>query len=392
MSTSTIKIGILTTLFGPFEVLGRDALRGVDLALRKHNFQVAGHPVEIVVEGTDATPDSAIEGVDMLFNEKGVDFVIGPLSGTEGLAVAKAAPGYLGRTFINGASAAQDIKLRASAKNFFSFATNGVQWMAGLGTYVYEELGYKRIAYVSENYSYPHSQVAGFKLEYCKAGGHIVASHWVPLATSDYRAFIKNVPDDIDALMVVLGGTDAVNFISQYQEQGKRKPLIGGSITVDQMLLSMPGIDFEPFLGLVSAGPIADDNPSHEWKQFVVSYNHCYPDAYQSPSLFAYGYYVNTIAALLALDLVGGDLSDGHVAFQNALRSLDFMAPSGRIRLDFQQQAISSNYVTTVAKLANGKYYNKLVKALPNVNQTLGMDVNAYLAMGAFNKSNPPDC
>ena len=43
---------------------------------------------------------------------------------------------------------------------------------------------------------------------------------WVPIGTKDFSSVIAAMPDDIDAIYVVLGGADAVNFLTQYQQAG----------------------------------------------------------------------------------------------------------------------------------------------------------------------------
>jgi branched-chain amino acid transport system substrate-binding protein len=86
-------------------------------------------------ESSTAIPDSAIQAADTLLYKDQVDFVIGPLSGNEGLAIRDYVKTIPDKAFINGVSAAQDTTLRNSAPNFFSFSTSGVQWIAGLGRY-----------------------------------------------------------------------------------------------------------------------------------------------------------------------------------------------------------------------------------------------------------------
>ncbi|MFP3526183.1 hypothetical protein SB912_27235, partial [Pantoea sp. SIMBA_072] len=59
------------------------------------------------------------------------------------------------KTFVNGTSGAQDTTLRDPAPNFYRFTLDGAQWQAGLGSYAYETKGYRNIAVVSEDYSFP---------------------------------------------------------------------------------------------------------------------------------------------------------------------------------------------------------------------------------------------
>src|SRR6185436_8847009 len=113
--------------------------------------------------------------------------------------------------------------------------------VAGLGTYAFDKKGYKKVVTVAEDYSFPYTQVFGFMAEFCKAGGKVVDKFWVPIGNKDFSSVIAGIPDDVDAIYVALGGADAVNFLSQYEQAGGSAPLIGGSITVDQTVLGSKG-------------------------------------------------------------------------------------------------------------------------------------------------------
>ena len=202
---------------------------------------VGGKKIEIVKGSSDASPDSAVRAARKLVEQDGVKMLVGPLSGDEGLAVKDYAKTQPNVTFVNGTSAAQDTTLRDPAPNFFRFSTDGAQWMAGLGTYAFNDKGYKKVATVAEDYSFPYTQVFGFMAEFCKAGGHVPSKSWVPIGNKDFSSVIAAIPDDVDAIYVALGGADGVNFLTQYQQAGGTAPLIGGSITVDQTVLTSKG-------------------------------------------------------------------------------------------------------------------------------------------------------
>jgi branched-chain amino acid transport system substrate-binding protein len=384
----TIKIGILATFEGPFTVLGEDGLRGAMAAVDEVGGMVAGKKIEIVRGSSDASPDSAVRAARKLVEQDGVTVLVGPLSGDEGLAVKDYAKTQPKVTFINGTSAAQDTTLRDPAPNFFRFSTDGAQWMAGLGTYAFNEKHYKNVAVVAEDYSVPYTQVFGFMAEFCKAGGHVPSKNWVPIGNKDFSSVIAALPDDVDAIYVALGGADAVNFLGQYQQAGGTAPLIGGSITVDQTVLTSEGKIRDVLIGTPSAGPIADTNDAPAWTAFVDAYKK-QDGAFPSPSLFAHGYYVDMKATLLALEQVKGDTSDGGAALRDALSKLSFDTPTGKVSLDANRNAIADIFLTEVATSADGHLVNKLVKVVPQVNQTLGIDPKEFLALGVANRDNP---
>lgn len=386
---NTIKVGVLATLEGAFTVLGQDSMRGADLAFKEHDYMAGGKKLEVIKGSSDASPDSAVAAARKLVEQDGVQILIGPLSGDEGLAVKNYAKTQPQVTFINGTSAAQDTTLRDPAPNFYRFTTDGAQWQAGLGDYAYNTKGYKKIVTVAEDYSFPYTQVLGFMLGYCKAGGHVVNKFWVPIGNKDFSSIVASIPDDIDAVYVALGGADAVNFLSQYDQAGGNKPMIGGSITVDQTVLGSKGKTKTYLIGTPSAGPIADNWDNPKWKAFVAAYKKTYPDGFPSPSLFAHGYYVEAEAMIHALDDVHGDLSDGQKAFRAALASQTLDTPTGQVKLDKNRQAIADIFLTEVAQGPDGNLYNKVVKVIPEVNQTLGTPEDQFLALGPVSRTNP---
>lgn len=386
----TIKIGSVATLEGAFAALGEDGIRGVELAIAEFGGEIAGMPIELMVESTDATPDVAVNAVRKLVEQNGVVAVVGPLSGDEGIAIKGYAKTQPGITFVNGASGAQDTTLRDPADNFYRFNTDGTQWMAGLGAYAFEEKGYAKMVTIAEDYSFPYSQVGGFVLGYCEAGGAIADRFWTPIGTTDYSSIVASIPDDVDAIYVALGGADAVNFLTQYNDFGGTAPIVGGSITVDQSVLATEGALLDAVIGTISAGPVADTNEDQAWQDFTAAYLELHGDnAFPSPSLFAHAYYLNAKALLTAMDQVGGDLSDDQAALQAALAEVEIDGPTGMISLDGNRQAIGNNYITEIVQGDDGALRSNVVSVAEAVNQTLGVDAETYLALGAFDRENP---
>ena len=262
--------------------------------------------------------------------------------------------------------------------------------MVGLGEHALAK-GYKKMFLIAEDYGFPYSQVQGFMASYCAKGGKVVDKAWVPLGTKDYASVIAKIPKDVDALLVVLGGSDAVNFLTQYEQAGGNKPMVGGSITVDQTVLNYKGKRRESLLGTASAGPMADSIDTPEWKKFVADYKAQFKDGFPSPSLFAYLYYINTRAALEALDAVKGDLSGGQKAYREALQKTNFKGPAGDVKIDANRNGVGTTYITEVTKAPDGSFYNKVVKTVPNISQTLGLPEADFKKMGLGSRD-VPDC
>lgn len=391
MAQGTIKMGALATLEGAFTVLGEDSMRGVKMALNEFNYSVSGKKIQLITGSSDASPDSAIRATRKLVEQDGVQVLVGPLSGSEGLAVKDYAKTKPNVTFVNGTSAAQDTTLRNPAENFFRFSTDGAQWMAGLGEYAYKVKGYRSVAVLAEDYSFPYTQVFGFLEPFCRLGGKsaVDARFWVPIGNKDYSSVIAALPDDVDAIYVALGGADSVNFLSQYEQSGGDLPLIGGSITVDQTVLGSKGKTRKFVIGTPAAGPMSDTWNDPRWDKFVADYKQQFPNGFPSPSLFAHGYYINTKAAILGLLLVGGDLSDGGAKYRQALSSLTFDTPTGMVSLDERRNAVADIFLTEVIEGSGGNLMNKTIKVIPQVSQTFGMEYEKFLKYGQVSRENP---
>jgi branched-chain amino acid transport system substrate-binding protein len=370
-----VKIGLLATLEGPFAAGGADGMRGAELAVIQRGGTVAGRKIEIIKASSDAKPDVAVNATRKLVEQDKVDIMVGPLSGGEGIAVKDYSKTQPQVTFINGGSGAQATTLVNPSPNFFRFNTEGAQWMVGLGKAAMDK-GYKKVMVIAEDYAFPYSQVQGFMAEYCKLGGKVPEKAWVPLGGKDYSSVIAKIPKDVDALLVVLGGADAVNFLTQYENAGGDKPMLGGSITVSQDVLNYKGKRRDSLVGTISAGPVADSFDGADWKAFVADYQKNFPvskGGFPSPSLFAYVYYVNMKAALDGLAAVNGDLSGGQAKYREALQKMVLKTPTGDVRLDANRQAIGTTFVTEVVKDAQGNLSTKVARKVDNVDQLLGM-------------------
>jgi branched-chain amino acid transport system substrate-binding protein len=392
-ASDTIKIGLLVPQEGVFTDPGNDSIRLFRMALDEYKNEVAGKKIEWVIGPSDATPDTAVRQARRLIEQEGVDLIIGPLSGSEGIAMRDYAKTVPNKTIINGTSAALETTWVDPAPNFFRFNTDGSQWGYGLGSYVVNEKGWKRIATVAADYSFGYTNFLGFALDFCRAGGDIVERHWTPLGNSDFGSVIAALPDDIDAVYLGLGATDALNFLNQYEQAGGDTNLIGGSILADQSVLSARGRAKELLIGTPMSGSQADDWDDPNWQAFIQRYRDAYPEGerYPSPSLYATNYYNATMAALKALEAIGGELDDDQANFHAALSALELDAPNGRITLDQNRQAIGSTFITEVIEGEDGNLINTFVSKADNVDQTLGMSPEEFGALGLPSRDTP-DC
>jgi branched-chain amino acid transport system substrate-binding protein len=387
----TVKFGILVATEGAFAEGGADGIRNVELAIQQAGGTAGGLTIETVVAPTDTTPDTTVRQARKLIEQDGVDIILGPLSGSEGIAMRDYAKTIPDKTVINGISGALETTWVDPAENFFRFNLDGAQWGAGLGSYVVNEKGWTRVATVAADYSFGYTNFLGFAVDFCSAGGDIVERFWVPLGSSDFGGVIASLPDDVDAIYLGVGGTDAINFLNQYSQAGADTNLIGGTIMADQTVLTSRGRAKEALVGTPTSGPLADDNPDPAWQEYVKAYQDAFPEGerFPSPSLFGVGYYVAALAAIEGLNQVDGDLSDGQAAFKEALSSMTLETPLGPVTLNENRQATGSVFINEVVDDGQGGLRNEFKSRTDNVNQTLGLTEEEFRAMGLPSRDTP---
>jgi branched-chain amino acid transport system substrate-binding protein len=398
-TAEAIKIGVFANNEGPFAPFEGQTWGGAMLPLINRGATpvsgdpkegvsgavIAGHPIEIVYGGSDATPDKAVEEARRLVEQEKVDILVGPLSGSEGIAVANYSKEQPGVTFVNGISGAQDTTLKVRSPNFFRFHNDGTQWTAGLGDYAYNELGWRNVVTIGDDYDFPYSQIAGFVAEFCSIGGNVSKRLWPALGEEDYSSFITQIPEDVDGFFMGVGGTGTVAFVKQYEQlRGNlADKIMGGIFMTDPVILKELG---DQVVGVVTAGMTAGDSKESSYLDYSNALDTAYPDLKgTASSVFAYGYYTAMEAIAQGLEQVKGDLSGDQAAFRDALANLELDAPLGTIKLDENRQAIMDNFLQQIVKDNNGDGVPdvKTIKTIPQVDQTFA---------GAFSPETPsPD-
>lgn len=378
-----IKVGVLTTCGGPFASFEAESLSGAKYALIKDaggtadgqgaqdavtGATVAGKPISVSYGCSDATPDKAVSEARRLVENVGVKILLGPLSGDEGVAVANYAKTIPGVTFVNGTSGAQSTTLSVKAPNFFRFGGDGAQWMAGLGTYAYKTLGWRKVAILGEDYSYPYTQAAGFVSEFSSLGGEVTGRTWVPLSQTDWSSPVAQLPRDVDGVLLLTGGTNTVAAEKAFIQIGKDPGsyLLGGSSVMDPTSFTV-GDQLE---GLTGGSPVPLGGTDQAWTSYVDGFSSEFPDV-PGDSLFTVLYYDGMEAIVQALNAVKGDLSGNEAAFQSALTNLQPTFPNGKVSLDANRNSVQPAYVVQVVN-DGGTLGFKVVQTVPEVDQTFG--------------------
>ncbi len=392
-----IKIGFLSTCQGAFGRFWSDSLVGMHEAIVEvagakpllgtepgsEGGAINGHPISVVNGCSDATPGKALAEARRLIEQEDVDVLVGPLYDSEGVAVADFARKHPDKTFLDGSSGAQDTTLKVQAANFFRFHSDAAQWTAGLGAYAFNVLGWRTAVTLGDDYDFPHTQTAGFVSEFCSLGGKVSKRLWPPIGRKDYSSYIAAIPKDVDGLFLAVGGTGTARFLKQYTrlDGNLARSVMGGLFMTDQRLLNALGNRLD---GVVTAGMTSADSTLPTWTAFNDNLSANFPgSAGSAASPFLYGYYLNSLALMRALEAVDGDLADGQKALQAALAGLTIDSPLGPVKLDGSRNAIADNFLQQLSEKEDGSMAVSTLATIPHVDQSFG---------GAFSRETPtPD-
>lgn len=380
-----IKIGVILPLTGVYASGGEDGMASVQLAVEAIGGKIGDRPIELIFEDGAANPQVTLDALERLVSRDGVQLVLGPLSSGAGMAVKESADQYPDTTIVVAGAAAEDITMRGLKDNIFRTTYTGSQVMFPMGRFAYEELGYEKVVTLAEDYSFPFSQISGFAAGFIASGGDITDRIWVPLGTSNYTSIMPQLmAADADAILVALGGTDAINFLDQADNFGllDRVEILGGTITVDPTVLQTSGSLVE---GVYTGSHFSQALTHDEFVQFDEAFRAATDN--RVPSLFAADYYIAAEVALSALEAVDGNL-DSQSAFRDALSGVEMMSARGPFTFDEYNQVVLTTYITQVREI-NGEYQNVVVHEYPDSGQFGPFDPEWYEAQPEPDRENP---
>src|ERR1700754_2658775 len=266
-----IKIGLLAPLTGVVASGGKEMVEGVQFYLDQVNSQMGGRKVELVIEDDASNPDTALQKARRLVEQGNCHMLIGNLLANTGLAVANYVKGT-GTPYFIPIIAADDLTQRQRIRNVIRVAGYSASaFTHPFGDWCLKQ-GYKKIATISQDYSFGHEQCGGFAQVFTEGGGQIVAQLWNPLNTSDFSPYLGQLADlKVDAIFAMETGADATRFIQQYASFGlkAKTPLLAAMNGTDQSVIRTLGEECE---GIISPAHFAEGSDNPVTQKFAKDY------------------------------------------------------------------------------------------------------------------------
>jgi branched-chain amino acid transport system substrate-binding protein len=224
--------------------------------------------------------------------------------------------------------------------------------------YVVRKKHVSKIIFMGSDYSAGRDAEQAVKDAAGQVGAQVVQSVFAPLGTTDFGPYLSKVDASAgQAVVAFFGGTDAVNFVRQYQSFGLKGklPLYGhwalniGPIGTAQ---GAAGTD----ITTVTEYESTIKNPQNaafvkQWRKVMKT----------EPNGWNVQGYAAAAAIATAIKATNG--SDDGDRLGAALHDVKLKLPQGPLRFDSKGQVLPPFYVAT-AKLVKGKLDNQIVAGL----------------------------
>jgi branched-chain amino acid transport system substrate-binding protein len=379
-----IKIGLLAPLTGVVASGGKEMVEGVQFYLDQVRGEMGGRKVELVVEDDASNPDTALQKARRLVEQGNCHMLIGNLLANTGLAVANYVKGT-GTPYFIPIIAADDLTQRQRIRNVIRVAGySASEFTHPLGDWALKQ-GYKKIATISQDYTFGHEQCGGLAQVFTEGGGEIVQQFWHPLNTADFSPYLGQLADlKIDAIFAMETGADSTRLIQQYAGFGlkAKTPLLTAMNGTDQSVIRTLGEECE---GIFSPAHFAEGSDNPVTQKFTKDYEAKYG---KIPSLYGFSMYSGVMWIDAALKKTAGKVEDREVFIDTVLKTELDGSPLGKaVKLDAYGNPIYDVYIRKVVKRADGKFWNVPVATYPNVSQFWKYDPETYMKQPPYSRT-----
>lgn len=344
-SQAPIKIGVLAPVTGPLSTPGKDMVDGWKLFWEQAKNQAGGRKVEYVIADTTCNPDQALTQARRLVHQEKVHFLVGPLCGHEGPAVAQVSK-ETGVPLVMDSAGADSVTKWDRTPTMVRTAVSASQIGHPFGDYLYKELGKRNVTFIAQDYTWGQEVALGMIRTFTEAGGKVAKVIWNPIGTKDYGATIASIPADTDAVVAVVVGADRVRLFEAWFSFGmdKKKTIYGGYWMHQDVL---PQLDDRAIGMIGNSLNYAAGLDTPENKAFTTAFAQAYR---RLPSWFGESAYTAGLWTKTAIDSINGKVEDRE-AFLKAMRTVQVNAPRGPLRLDEYDNPIQNVYISKIQKI-----------------------------------------
>jgi branched-chain amino acid transport system substrate-binding protein len=350
-----VKVGVLLPYSGVYAVLGEHITEAMELVFGRENWTVAGRKIELVKEDSEAKPPVGVRKAQKLIESDRVDILTGPVH--SGVLAGIRDIVHTSKTIliVSNAGADQISRERCSA---WIFRTSFSNWQPcqPMGGWVARNVA-KEVFQIAPNYQAGKDMMAAFRETFVPAGGKVVGEDYPKFGETDYAPYLTKIRQSgAKAVFAFFSGSDAVNFVKQYDQFGLKQTvkLTGAGFLTEPDVLPAQG---KAALGVLTGHfytPLLD-NPVNQ--RFVKEFKEKYK---ATPDGFACQGYDTAEVIVRALKAVNGNTQD-KTKLREAIARVEFDSPRGRFRFDPKTQNIVQPYIYVREVRESGGELNNVV-------------------------------
>jgi branched-chain amino acid transport system substrate-binding protein len=324
-----LKVGLVLPYTGVYAVLGESITQGMELVFARENWTVAGRKIEMIKEDDEMKPPVGIRKTEKLIDSDRVDILTGPVH--SGILMGMRDKVHASKTILIVSNAGADAISRERCSRWI-FRTSFSNWQPNqpMGGWVAKNVA-KDVFITAPNYQAGKDQLDAFKETFVPAGGKIVGEDYPKLGETDYAPYLTKIRQSgAKAVYAFFSGTDAVNFVKQFDQFGLKATvkLTGAGFLTEPDVLPAQG---KSALGVITGHfytPLLD-NPTNQ--RFVKDFREKF--AGKMPDGFACQGYDTAEVIVRALKVVSGNTQDKDKLVE-AIAKVEFDSPRGRFRFD----------------------------------------------------------
>ncbi len=216
-SGAPVKIGYLASLTGFCSTFSQEYVKGAELAIKQINAQggVQGHKLELIVRDDKATPNTGVSQARDLVLSSHVKYLAGTCSSAVGKSVEQLVANPSHVLYVAGVVDPTIFEGGPSSYIFGTLPTAAVEGK-NAAAYMRAHPQWKRIAVISEDYSYGYQVTAAFKKAMQGSGQTIISQDYVTSGGSDFTPYInKVISEHPDAVYSTVITEDTVTLVKQ---------------------------------------------------------------------------------------------------------------------------------------------------------------------------------
>jgi branched-chain amino acid transport system substrate-binding protein len=354
-----LRVAIVTSQSGPYAVIGAQAIRAVNFAVKEANAKggIKGRPVEAVLIDDQGTTDGAVQAANRAVKQEHAPFITGIVASSQSLAIA-ATIDQLNGLYVATISKTDTLTGKNCDSRVFRANKSDSMDLNAVGPWL-KDRPEKTWSILAADYEWGHDSAKAFTATAEKLGRKVDKTLYSPLGTKDYSPYIAQLAaSGSEGLWVSLSGGDANNFAQQAISFGllKRFTAVVGNNFVTDATMKTVGDGLVGVWGTVNYAYTLD-TPAN--RKFVEEWHKEY--ARTNPSNFEGKEYVG-MQLLFAAVAKADSIDPAKVAKAMSGLTTETVFGSSQMRAA-DHQLVSPNYVGQVTKVASGLAYKITVTA-----------------------------